>query len=185
MERLGDKSADNLVRAIEKSRTPTLSRFLYALGIPHVGEHLSEVLARKFGALESIREATAEDLAEVHEVGPEVARSVHEFFSSGEGGRIVDRLLEKGKIKIKPEPPREGKLAGKTYLFTGTLGVPRAKMQELVRKAGGNVAAALSRKVDYLVAGADPGSKLAKAREMGIKVITEREFLKMAGAENA
>jgi DNA ligase (NAD+) len=185
MERLGEKSAGNLVRAIEKSRTPTLSRFLYALGIPHVGEHLSEVLARRFGSLGSLREATIDELSEVHEVGPEVAQSVLAFFSSGEGSRIVDRLLEKGKIKIRPEPPREGRLAGKTFLFTGTLGIPRAKMQELVRKAGGSVATGLSRKVDYLVAGADPGSKLAKAKEMGIKVLSEGEFLKMAGAENA
>ena len=181
MERLGEKSAGNLVRAIEKSRTTTLSRFLYGLGIPHVGEHLSSVLAQRFGSLEKLRIASAEQLSEVHEVGPEVAQSVSAFFSSEEGGRIVDHLLERAKIKIRPEPPREGKLAGKTFLFTGTLEFPRAKAQEMVRKAGGTVAAGLSRKVDFLVAGADPGSKLAKARELGIPVITEREFLELAG----
>jgi DNA ligase (NAD+) len=181
MERLGEKSAGNLVRSIEKSRSPTLSRFLYALGIPHVGEHLSEVLARRFGSLEASRKATVEELSEVHEVGPEVARSVSAYFSSEEGRRIVDRLLERARIRIRPEPPREGKLAGKTFLFTGTLRLPRARAQEMVRKAGGNVAAGLSRKVDFLVAGGDPGSKLAKAREMGIPVIGEEEFLGMAG----
>jgi DNA ligase (NAD+) len=181
MERLGEKSAGNLVRSIEKSRSPTLSRFLYALGIPHVGEHLSEVLARRFGKISALREATAEELSEVHEIGPEVAGSVSGYFASEEGRRIVDHLLDRARIKIRPEPPREGKLAGKTFLFTGTLGIPRAKAQELVRKAGGNVAAGLSRKVDFLVAGDDPGSKLAKAREMGVPVIAEEEFLSMAG----
>jgi DNA ligase (NAD+) len=181
MERLGEKSAGNLVRAIERSRTPTLSRFLYGLGIPHVGEHLSEVLARRFGSLDAIRNATAGELSEVHEIGPEVARSVSGFFASTEGARMVDRLLERGKIKIRPEIPLEGNLAGKTFLFTGTLAVPRAKAQELVRKAGGNVAAGMNRKVDFLVAGADPGSKLAKARELGIRVLEEGEFLEMTG----
>jgi DNA ligase (NAD+) len=183
MERLGEKSADNLVRSLEKSRSPTLSRFLYALGIPHVGEHLSFVLARRFGSLPALREATPKDLAEVHEIGPEVAGSVSGYFSSAEGRRIVDHLLERAKIRIRPEPPREGKLSGKTFLFTGTLRLPRAKAQEMVRKAGGNVAASLNRNVDFLVAGADPGSKLAKAAKMDIPVIGEEEFLTMAGGK--
>jgi DNA ligase (NAD+) len=181
MERLGQKSAANLVRAIEKSRTPTLSRFLYGLGIPHVGEHLSEVLARRFGSLDAVRTATAEELSGVHEIGPEVARSVSAFFASPEGSRMVDRLLERGKIKIRPELPLEGDLAGKTFLFTGTLSVSRANAQERVRKAGGNVAAGMSGKVDFLVAGADPGSKLAKARELGVRVLSEEAFLEMTG----
>ena len=185
MDRLGEKSAGNLVRSIEKSRSTTLSRFLYALGIPHVGEHLAEVLARRFGSLEKLRHASVEELSEVHEVGQEVARSVSGFLASAEGGSIVDHLLERAKIRIRPEPPREGKLAGKTFLFTGTLEIPRAKAQEMVRKTGGTVAAGLSRKVDFLVVGDDPGSKLAKARELGIPVITEREFLEMAGRGSA
>jgi DNA ligase (NAD+) len=184
MERLGDKSAGNLMRAIERSRTPALSRFLFSLGIPHVGEHLSEVLARRFGSLDAIRAATAEELSEVHEIGPEVARSVSAFFASPEGSRMVDRLLERGKIKIRPEPPLEGNLAGKTFLFTGTLVISRAKAQEMVRKAGGNVASGMSRKVDFLVAGADPGSKLAKASELGVRVLSEEEFLEMTGGRN-
>ncbi|MDA8122918.1 MAG: NAD-dependent DNA ligase LigA [Deltaproteobacteria bacterium] len=183
MERLGEKSADNLVRAIENSRSPTLSRFLYALGIPHVGEHLSEVLARHFGSLEALRKATPGELSEVHEVGPEVARSAFEYFSSAEGKRTVDHLIDRAKITIRPEPPREGRMAGKTFLFTGTLRTPRAKAQEMVRKQGGIVAAGLSRKVDFLVAGDKAGSKLAKALEAGIQVLTEQEFLGMAGTE--
>jgi DNA ligase (NAD+) len=181
MERLGEKSADNLVHAIERSRTPTLSRFVYGLGIKHVGRHLSEVLARHFGSIEAIRAATTETLVEIHEIGPEVAQSISTFFSSEEGKGIVDRLLR--EVKVLPERPREGKLSRKKFLFTGGLGIPRGKAQEIVRRQGGAVAAALSRNIDFLVAGANPGSKLAKARKMGITVLSEEEFLSMAGEE--
>jgi DNA ligase (NAD+) len=181
MDRLGEKSADNLVHAIERSRTPTLSRFLYGLGIKHVGRHLSEVLARHFGSIESIRAATTEGLVEIHEIGPEVAQSISSFFSSVEGRSIVDRLLR--EVKVLPERPREGKLLRKVFLFTGTLGMSRGKAQEIVRRHGGTVAATMSTKIDFLVAGTNPGSKLAKAREMGIPVLSEEEFLSMAGEE--
>ncbi len=177
LSRMGEKSADNLVRAIERSRNPRLGRFLFALGIPHVGEHLSGVLARRFGTIDAIRKATPEDLAAVHEVGPEVARSIRNYFGSEEGRRVADRLLEGKAVEIRPEPAAEGIFTGKTFLFTGTLGLARAKAKEIVRTGGGTVATAISRKVDYLVAGENPGSKLAKAREMGIRVISEREFL--------
>ncbi len=181
-ERLGEKSAENLMRAIERSRTVTLSRFLFALGIQHVGEHTAEVLARHFRTVDAVRAATEDDLQEVHEIGPEVARSVAEFFSSADGTRKVDRLLR--AVDVRPEARRTGPLAGKTFLFTGTLEIPRAKAQEMVRKAGGTVATDISRKVDVLVAGADPGSKLAKAGALGIAILSEAEFLKMAGAED-
>jgi len=177
LTRLGDKSADNLVRSVARSRTPTLGRFLYALGIPHVGEHLSGVIARRFGTIEAVRLATAEELSAVHEVGPEVARSIREYFESAEGKRITDHLLEGKTVEIRPEPAAEGIFAGKTFLFTGSLGLPRAKAKEIVRRGGGTVATAISRRVDYLVAGENPGSKLAKAKEMGIRVISEEEFL--------
>lgn len=177
LERLGEKSADNLVRAIEGSRTPTLGRFLYALGIPHVGEHLSGVLARRFGTIEAIRSAAPEELSAVHEVGPEVARSIRDYFDSEEGKRTVDRLLDGNTVAIREERASGGRYAGKTFLFTGTLGLPRAKAKEIVRKGGGTVAQAMSRRVDYLVAGDNPGSKLDKAKAMGIRVIGEREFL--------
>ncbi|MGE5188656.1 MAG: NAD-dependent DNA ligase LigA [Gemmatimonadota bacterium] len=180
-ERLGEKSADNLLRAIERSRTPALSRFLFALGIKHVGEHTAEVLARRFRTLDAVRAATEEELEEVHEIGPEVAGSVAAFFASAEGKKTVDRLLR--AVEVRPEARASGPLAEKTFLFTGTLLIPRAKAQEMVRKGGGSVASGISRKVDFLVAGADPGSKLARAREMGIAVLDEKEFLQMAEAE--
>jgi DNA ligase (NAD+) len=177
MERLGEKSADNLVRAIGKSRRVPLSRFLFALGIPHVGEHIAEVLARHFGSIEAIRGATGEELLKVREVGPEVAASLRGHFDSPRNGKAVDRLLR----EVKPLPPaiRAGKASGKTFLFTGTLSMPRARAQEMVRREGGSVAAGISGKVDYLVAGEEPGSKLAKAKELGVPVLTEGQFLEM------
>jgi DNA ligase (NAD+) len=177
MDRLGEKSADNLLREIEKSRSVPLSRFLYALGIPHVGEHLADVLARRFGSVEALRNAGTEELLSVHEVGPEVADSLRRYFSSPKESKSLDRLLR----EVTPRPPESpaGKLSGRTFLFTGTLSIPRAKAQELVRKNGGNVAAGIGAKVDFLVAGEDPGSKLEKAKKLGVAVLTEREFTEM------
>jgi len=181
MERLGEKSADNLLRAIERSRRIPLSRFLYALGIRHVGEHLAEVLARRFTTLEGLRGAEADELSSVHEIGPEVARSVTEFFSSPEGARTTDLLLR--EVAPEPMPPRTGRAAGKTFLFTGSLSIPRARAKELVRREGGTVAGSMSRRVDFLVAGADPGSKARKAREAGVRVLAEDDFLEMVGGK--
>jgi DNA ligase (NAD+) len=177
MERLGEKSADNLVRAIDKSRKVPLSRFLFALGIPHVGGHIAEVLARHFGSIEAVRSAAEEELTKIREVGPEVALSLHRYFGSPERARSLDRLLR----QVTPLPPARlaGKASGKTFLFTGTLSMPRARAQELVRKEGGAVAAGISAKVDFLVAGENPGSKRAKAEKLGVPVLTEAQFLDM------
>jgi DNA ligase (NAD+) len=181
MERLGEKSADNLVRAIDRSRRVSLSRFLYALGIPHVGEHIAEVLARHFGSLDGVRKATVEELTKVREVGPEVAGSLRAWLDAPEHARAVDRLLR----EVTPLPPTSpaGKGSGKTFLFTGILSIPRARAAEIVRKEGGSVAAGISRKVDFLVAGADAGGKRRKAVEMGIPILTEEEFLAMLGGK--
>ncbi len=177
MDRLGEKSADNLVRAIGKSRGVPLSRFLYALGIPHVGEHLADVLARHFGSLEALRKAGGDELTKVREVGPEVAESLLTYFGSPQASASLDRLLR----EVTPLPPEApaGRMSGKTFLFTGTLSMPRPRAKELVRKEGGSVAAGMSAKVDYLVAGDDPGSKLAKAKELGVAVLTEERFMEM------
>jgi DNA ligase (NAD+) len=179
MERLGEKSADNLVRAIEGSRRVPLSRFLFALGIPLVGEHMSDVLARHFGSLEAVRDAPEEELRKVREVGPEVAASIRAYFDTPRNTKALGRLLR----QVTPLPPtaRAGRASGKTFLFTGTLTMPRARAQEMVRREGGTLAAGVSRKVDYLVAGEDPGSKLAKARELGVTVLTESQFLGLLG----
>ena len=181
MERLGAKSADNLLQAIDRSRRVSLSRFLYALGIPHVGAHLAEILARHFGALEALRGATAEELTKVREVGPEVAGSLRSWFDAPERARTLDRLLR----EVTPLPPTTpaGKGSGKTFLFTGTLSMPRARAAEMVRKEGGTVATGINRKVDFLVAGADAGGKRTKSKDLGIPILTEEEFLAMLGGK--
>ena len=177
MDRLGEKSADNLLREIEKSRTVALSRFLYALGIPHVGEHLADVLARRFRSVETLRNASAQELMSVYEVGTEVAESIRRYFASPEETKSLERLLR----EVTPLPPetKSGKFAGKTFLFTGTLSISRTRAQEQVRKEGGSVAASISAKVDFLVVGEDPGSKLTKAKQLGVAVLTESEFTEM------
>jgi DNA ligase (NAD+) len=177
MDRLGEKSADNLVRAIDKSRAVPLSRFLYALGIPHVGEHLAELLARHFGSLDALRNAGEDDLRKVREVGPEVADSLLAYFGSPKASGALERLLR--EVTLLPPAAPAGKFSGKTFLFTGTLSMPRARAQELVRREGGNIAAGIGRNVDYLVTGEEPGSKLARAKELGIPVLTEAQFAGM------
>ncbi len=179
MERLGEKSADNLLRAIERSRQVPLSRFLFALGIPHVGEHLAEVLARHFGSIDALRAAAEPELTKVREVGPEVALSLREYLNSPERAKTLDRLLR--EVTPLPSARRAGKASGKTFLFTGTISMPRARAREIVRREGGTLAAGISGKVDYLVAGENPGSKLAKAAKLGVSVLTEAEFLEMLG----
>jgi DNA ligase (NAD+) len=166
-----------MIREIEKSRRVPLSRFLFALGIPLVGEHMADVLARRFRSVDALRNATGEELTAIHEVGPEVAESIRRHFASPEEARSLDRLLK----EVTPLPPETegGKLVGKTFLFTGTLTIPRARAQELIRREGGSVAAGISAKVDFLVAGEDPGSKLAKAKQLGVAVLTEAEFTEM------
>jgi len=181
LERLGEKSAENLLRAIDRSRRIPLARFLFSLGIRHVGEHLAEVLSRRFGTLEALRRADANELSAVHEVGPEVARSLTEYFSSPEGTRGIDLLLR--EITPEPAPVSTGRAAGKTFLFTGSLEIPRAKAKELVRREGGTVAGSMSRKVDFLVAGADPGTKAKQARDAGIPILDEAGFLELVGGK--
>ncbi len=176
MERLGEKSADNLVRAIDRSRSVSLSRFVYALGIPHVGEHLADVLARHFGSFDALRTASVGELTKIREVGPEVAGSLRGWFDSPERVRALDRLLR--EVTLLP-PAAAGKASGKTFLFTGSLSLPRARAQEMVRREGGSIASGVSGKVDYLVAGEDPGSKLDKANRLGVTVLAEAEFLAM------
>jgi DNA ligase (NAD+) len=180
LERMGEKSAANLLASVERSRTPALPRFLSALGIRHVGKQVAEILANRFGTLEALRAASEEELAALHGVGGKIAASVVEYFASEEGERTVRHLLDRG-VEVRPPETPSGPETGKTWLFTGTLSLPRAKAHEMVRRAGGNVAETVNRRVDFLVAGAEAGSKLEKARKLGIPVLTEGEFLARFG----
>ena len=183
LENMGEKSAENIMKALEKSKNVELWRFIHALGIRHVGEHLSQVLANRFKTLENLMKATEEDLLKVPEVGPEVAKSVVEFFRNPENRKVIEKLLKYG-VRPKPveEKEEEKPLSGKIFVFTGALkSMTRDEAKNLVESLGGRVASSVSKKVDIVVVGESPGSKLEKARKLGIKTINEEEFLKMVG----
>ncbi|MBI5602087.1 MAG: NAD-dependent DNA ligase LigA [Deltaproteobacteria bacterium] len=180
LERLAEKSSDNLTQALERSKQTTLGRFIYALGIRHVGDHLSGLLAGYFGSLKALMDVTEEDLLTVREVGPQVARSIRAFFDAPQNRKVVEKILTAG-IKIKegktvgPKP-----LNGRTFVLTGRLeGLTRDQAKERIEALGGKTASQVSGKVDYLIVGEDPGSKLDKARELRIATLTEKEFLQL------
>ena len=182
LERMADKSAQNIIDAIEKSKTKPLSKFLYALGIRHVGETTAEDLARRFTRLDDFFDLSEEDLMEVEGIGPEVAGSVHQFFGDKKNRESIDRLRKAGVRVIESKAKEKGKLAGKTFVFTGVLkGFERDEARNLVESLGGMTASTVSKKVNFVVVAEDPGSKFDKAKELGIKTLTEEEFKKMVG----
>jgi DNA ligase (NAD+) len=180
LERMADKSAQNIIDAIEGSKTKPLSKFLYALGIRHVGETTAEDLARHFTRLDDFSHLSEEDLMEVEGIGPEVAASVHQFFKDKKNKESIERLKKAGMKVVEPKGKEKGKLAGKTFVFTGALKeFGRDEARNLVESLGGVTASSVSKKVDFVVVGEDPGSKYDKAKELGIKILTEEEFKKM------
>lgn len=181
LERMGPKLAENLLKSIEKSKRISLARFLYGLGIRHVGEHLAELLAQRFRGLEALMNASEEELLAVEEVGPTVAQSILSFFQDERNREMIRKLREAGvQIIEEISSPRSGPLAGKTFVFTGTLkSMTRAHAEALVKAAGGRVSSNVSRKTDYVIAGEEPGSKLERARALGVTVLSEEEFRKL------
>lgn len=182
LERMGNKSADNLLRAIEKSKKRELPRFIYALGIPHVGQFIARLLAEHFGSLDRLKEAKEEELLTIEGIGPTVADSVRQFFSNPQNRQMLEELKSLGVEPEELKRREEGTLAGKTFVFTGALSkLSRDKARALVEERGGKVADTVSHRVDYVVVGENPGSKLAMARERGIKILTEEEFYQLLG----
>lgn len=181
LERMGAKLAENLLKAIEKSKRISLARFIYGLGIRHVGEHLSELLAQHFRSLDALMNATEEELLKVEEVGPTVAQSILLFFRDERNREMIHKLRAAGVTIVEEAAPgATGPLAGKTFVFTGTLkNMSRGQAEALVQAAGGRVSSSVSRKTDYVVAGEEPGSKLEKARALGVTVLSEEEFQKL------
>jgi DNA ligase (NAD+) len=174
---MADKSAANLVAALEKSKHTTLARFLFALGIRHVGETTAKDLARHFGALDRLMDASVEQLLEVDDVGPTVAQSIRTFFEQPHNREVVEQLRAAGVSWHEHDgtaDPAPRPLAGKTFVLTGALPtLEREAAKALIEAAGGKVAGSVSRKTHYVVAGDAAGSKLDKARELGIDVIDE------------
>jgi len=182
LERMGPKSADNLLDQLEKSKSTTLPRFLYALGIHDVGEVTAQTLAEHFGSLEALMAASEEDLMAVPDVGPAVAGSIRQFFSQKHNRDVIRRLREAGVHwpDITPKKPEELPLAGKTFVLTGALAsMTRDEAKEQLQQLGARVSGSVSRKTDYVVVGEDPGSKADKARELGVTMLDEKAFLKL------
>jgi DNA ligase (NAD+) len=181
LDRMGEKSAQKIIQAIEAAKRTTLPRFLYALGIRDVGEATALALARHFGKVPALRGATEQEIQEVPDVGPVVAQRVAAYFGDAENAAIVDRMLASGVTWPAPAAkPARKEFDGKVFVLTGTLeSMTREAAQEAIIERGGKVSGSVSKKTDYVVAGAEAGSKLKKAAELEIKVIDERRFLKL------
>ena len=184
LERMGEKSAQNLLAALDRSRRPSLARFVYALGIRNVGEATAKDLANHFGTLDALVSADEAALLEVPDVGPVVAKSIRQFFDEPHNREIIEQLRAPGMLEIAEAAPRraptEGPAVGKTFVLTGTLpGMTRDEAKALIESHGGKVAGSVSKKTDYVVAGAEAGSKLAKAEELGIAILDEAGLINL------
>jgi len=181
LERMGEKSAQNILDEIEGSKKLPLERVIYGLGIRFVGERTAQFLAEHFGSMEALQQATVEELQNVDEVGPRIAESIAEFFSIPANRKLVERLRE-AKLTLTGEKKQRGtKLTGKTFVLTGTLPrFTRDEAKKMIEDAGGKVTGSVSKKTDYVVAGSDAGSKLDKARELGVAVIDEEQMEALA-----
>src|SRR5205823_2157652 len=181
LERMGDKSAANVLREIENSKKLPLERVIYGLGIRFVGERTAQFLAEHFGEMRAIEKADEEELQQVEEVGSRIAKSIVEFFAEPKNRELVEELRAAGLTMRGKKKPRGTKLAGKTFVLTGTLPTySRDEAKKMIEDAGGKVTGSVSKKTDYVIAGADAGSKLDKAKELAVKVIDEdgmRELL--------
>jgi DNA ligase (NAD+) len=187
LDRMAEKSANNLLEALEKSKQTTLPRFVFGLGIRHVGEATAKALARHFGKLGAIMDATEEQLLEVSDVGPIVAKSIRTFFEQAHNREVVEQLRACGVTWEEGEPPAVAAkaLSGKTFVITGTLpSLSRDDAKDLIEAAGGKVAGSVSKKTDYVVAGSEAGSKLVKAQELGVAVIDEAALLALLASPN-
>lgn len=188
LEKMADKSAHNLLRAITESKKRPLSRLIFSLGIPNVGARLGEILADAFGSLDALKGASAEELEAVEDVGPVVAQSIASFFASTRGGRIVDELKRHGvnTVSEKREKIAAPGFAGKTFVLTGTLTrLSRGAAEKIIRDLGGKTSSAVSKKTDYVLVGENPGSKAEKAEKLGVVILDEDGFDEMVRTAEA
>jgi DNA ligase (NAD+) len=181
LERMGQKSAEKIIKNIDRSRKQPLPRVLNGLGIPFVGERTAQILAETFGSLDAMLEADEETLQQAEEVGPKVSQSIQKFFHEPRNRELVKRLRTAGlTFEHAIRKKSGGPLAGKTFVLTGTLPtIAREEAKARIESAGGKVTGSVSKKTDYVVAGAEPGSKLDKANSLGVPVIGEPELLEL------
>ena len=183
LERLGEKSAMTLITAIDASREAGLGRLFFGLGIRHVGAKVAALLAEAFGDIEALARATTEDLIALEEIGPVIAESIQGYFADPDNLALLDKLRQQGvKLHEESRPGvanASGPLRGKTVVITGTLSRPRAEWEALIQQQGGKTSSSVSKRTDYLLAGAEAGSKLAKARQLGVNILDETAFLRL------
>jgi len=184
LDNIKDKSAANLLDAIEGSKTPTLARFIYALGIRHVGEFTAALLGERFKDIQALASARQEDLSRIDGIGPQIAESVFSYFADPQNRALIERLLAAGvRPAANRTEPTDSQVAGKTFVLTGSLSsIKRSEAKEKITQKGGKVGSSVSRNTDYLVLGESPGSKLQKARELNISILSEKQFLDLLGA---
>lgn len=185
IERMGPKSAQNLLKAIEISKNRPLSRLIFALGIRHVGEQAAKILAKQYGSLEALMEAGEEELIAIPEIGPKIASSIVAFFAEKQNLLVIDKLVQAGvNTHAERSAAGSGQLSGKVFVLTGVLeSFSRLEAQELVEKMGGSISSSVSRSTDYVVAGEKPGSKYDRALSLGIPILDEGEFKALTGAD--
>jgi DNA ligase (NAD+) len=183
LERMAEKSAGNLMQAVEKSKCNDLHRLIFGLGIRHVGERAAWVLAGNFGSVDALEKATRDELTAVREIGPVMADSIYKFFRAKENLAVLKKLKSAGvRMSQARTVKKGGRLEGKTVVVTGTLKTfSRTGIEEAIRRNGGNASSSVSGSTSFVVAGEEAGSKLAKAKALGIRVITEEEFKEMIG----
>ncbi|MCK4378860.1 MAG: NAD-dependent DNA ligase LigA, partial [Deltaproteobacteria bacterium] len=181
LDRFGERSAHNLLTAIEESKQRPLRRFIYGLGIRHVGEHLAKVVVDNFPDILESGPPDIDSLMTIPEIGPQVAQSIYEFFREEKNLRVIRKLLDRGVNPRSSVKPLDGQqpLAGKTFVITGTLSQPRTRLKNQLEEAGARVSGTVSQQTDYLLAGENPGSKLKKARDLEVTVISEEELKKL------
>jgi DNA ligase (NAD+) len=186
LERMGKKSSENLISAIEESKKQPLSRLIFALGIPFIGSRGAGILSERVKSIDELAEADEETLTQIDEIGPKMASSITAFFQQPQNRDLVQRLKDAGVNTLsRQSTPAEGPFSGKTVVLTGSLeNYTRSKAKEIIESLGGKVTGSVSKKTDFVIAGAEPGSKLDKARELGVKVLTEAEFERIKRGED-
>jgi DNA ligase (NAD+) len=188
LEKMAEKLATNILDAVNRSKSTTLPKFIYSLGIRHVGEHVARVLAKQFRNFENLRRASSEELVSIGEIGPEIADSIVSYISNEENLSLINRLFAAGitieEMPLEEVPLKGHPFSGKSLVLTGTLSTQtRPEAKKLILERGGKIATSLSSKTDFLVVGASPGSKLAKAADLGVRILSEEEFLSMLREE--
>lgn len=185
LDKIADKSATNLLRSIEESKNSTLSKFIYALGIRHVGEHIAQLLAKRFQSIEQLQQAHEDELISMNEIGPQIAESVISFFEDDSNKRLIQRLLKAGISLESASVDILSSVSGKSFVISGTLhAINRSEAKDLITRRGGRVASSISRSTDYLVVGESPGSKLQKAKDLGVRILMEDEFFRLFGEDH-